>query len=284
MPAVRRRRGGRPSALGVYIVFLIVFLMAPIVLLIPMSFNSSGSLTFPPAGFSFQWYEELFTSAPYRRALRISLIVTAVSTLITLVISCLACYGIARYRFRGRSALVALLMSPLVFPHIVLGVAMIIFLNAVGLLRSVPGLVIATVVITVPYVVRILSPAMEALDPSVDDVAQVLGASRLRTLWHVVLPNVRTGLFAAGVLCGLVAFDEFTVALFITGGDTVTLPVQIYLSSYYGISPTVAAVGTLLILLSALVVLALERTLGMERVLGVPRLTSQRDETQSPAR
>jgi putative spermidine/putrescine transport system permease protein len=170
-----------------------------------------------------------------------------------------------------------LLMTPLLFPHIVLGVAMIVFLNTLGLLRSYAGLIMATVVVTVPYVVRILRPAIEALDPAVDDVAMVLGAGRVRVLWHVVLPNVRTGVFAAAVLCGLVAFDEFTIALFITGGDRVTLPVQLYLSSYYGISPTVAAVGTLLMLLSALVVIALERAVGMERVLGLPQLAFDDD-------
>jgi putative spermidine/putrescine transport system permease protein len=269
---------GRPTVLGVYIGIFIVFLMAPIVLIIPMSFNSSGSLTFPPSGLSLQWYQELFSSGPFARAFRTSLIVTVISTALSVGIGCLACYGIARYRFPGRAALVALLMSPLVFPHIVLGVAMIIFLNAIGLLRSVAGLVIATVIVTIPYVVRILSPAIQALDSSVDDVAMVLGAGRLRVLWNVVLPNVRTGLFAASVLCGLVAFDEFTVALFITGGDTVTVPVQIYLSSYYGVSPVVAAVGTLLIILSALVVIALERAVGIERVLGLPQLALREED------
>ena len=270
-PAGDRRRR-RPTLLGVYIVALIAFLMAPLILLVPMSFNASESLTFPPDGFSVQWYGELFTAPEFRRAFGNSLVVTVIATAFSLAVSCLACYGLARFRFPGRAALMGLLMSPLIFPHIVLGVAMIVFLNGLGLLRSYTGLVLAMVVVTVPYVVRILRPAIEALDPAVDDVAMVLGAGRLRVLWHVVLPNVRTGVFAAPVLCALVAFDEFTVSLFITGGDRVTLPVQLYLSSYYGISPIVAAVGTLLIVVSALVIIALERTVGMERVLGVPDL------------
>lgn len=262
-------------AMNFYIIMLIIFLMSPIALIIPMSFNGSGSLTFPPDGFSFQWYQDLFTSASYMRALRNSVIVTIIATIGSLSIGCLACYGIARYRFPGRGVLVALLMSPLIFPQIVLGLAMIMFLSTLGLLRTVTGLVIATIIVTLPYVVRTISPALETADRSHDDAAQVLGANRFQIIRYVVLPNIRAGLVAAATLCAIVAFDEFTVALFITGGDMVTLPVQIYLESYYGVSPTVAAIGTLLILLSAVAVFVLERTIGMGRVLGLPDIDDQ---------
>lgn len=261
--------------MNTYILLLIIFLLSPIALIIPMSFNSTGSLTFPPDGFSLQWYENLFASPSYMRALRNSLIVTLFATLGSLAIGCLVCYGIARYRFRGRGVLVALLMSPLIFPQIVLGLAMIMFLSTLGLLRTLTGLALASIVVTLPYVVRTISPALENADRSLDDAAQVLGANRFQVIRYVVLPNIRAGLVAAATLCAIVAFDEFTVALFITGGNMVTLPVQIYHDSYYGVSPTVAAVGTLLIVLSAAVVFVLERTIGIGRVLGLPDIPDQ---------
>lgn len=264
--------------LSCYVVMLATFLLLPILLVIPVSFNGDANLSFPPNGVSLRWYSTLFASADFGRAFVISIQSTVIATATSLVIGCLAAYAMARHRFVGRRLLAGLVMGPLVFPQIVLGLAMVMFLNTIGLVRSIPGLVLANVIITLPYVVRTLLPAFQILDSAIDEVAMVLGANRLTVLWRIVLPNVRTGLMAAGVLAGLVAFDEFTIALFITGGETVTLPVQIFLSTYYGVQPTVAALGTLLVAFSAAVVLLLERTLGMERVLG---LSQQRNDEET---
>jgi putative spermidine/putrescine transport system permease protein len=261
--------GGAPRWLKVYVALLVVFLFSPMALIVPVSFNRGATFDFPPSGLSVRWYVSLFQNADFGRAFLTSLVVAAVATILSLVVGGLAAYGLSRYRFPGRGLVTALALSPLVIPGIVLGVAMIMFFNTIGLLQSIPGLIVANVIVTLPYVVRTLTAALANLDPAVEEVAMVLGAGRLQVIWRVVVPSIAPGLVAAGVIAGLVAFDEFTIALFITGGDVVTLPVQIFQSTYYQIDPTVAAVSTLLLLFSGLVITAADRAVGFDRLFGI---------------
>lgn len=258
-----------PAWLRGYIALLVVFLFSPMLLIVPVSFNRAATFDFPPAGLSLRWYAGLLQNASFGRAFVISLVVAVVATAISLVVGGLAAYGLTRYRFPGRRLVAALALSPLVIPGIVLGVATIMFFNAIGLLQSIPGLIVADVIVTLPYVVRTVTAALANLDPSVEEVAMVLGADRFTVMWRVVVPSVAPGFMAAGVIAGLVAFDEFTIALFITGGDVVTLPVQIFQSTYYQIEPTVAAVSTLLLLFSAVVIVAADRAIGFDRMFGL---------------
>ncbi len=265
------------SWLDWYVAALILFLLSPIILVIPVSFNSGPSFNFPPLGFSFRWYDNLFHTPSFLRAFLLSCQVTIAATATSLVVGSMAAYAGVRYEFPGRRAFASLALSPLIFPQIVLGAAMIIFLSGIGMLRTTSGLIVANIVVTLPYVIRNLTAAFQNLDPAVEEVAMVLGANRFQVLWKVVLPNVRTALVSAGVLAGLVSFDEFTIALFITGGDLVTLPVQIFQSTYFGVDPTVAALGTLLIVFSGAIIFGMERLIGFERFFGVPAVAGDRD-------
>jgi putative spermidine/putrescine transport system permease protein len=266
--------------LQVYIAALVAFLFSPMLLIVPVSFNRAATFDFPPSGLSLRWYVGLLQNADFGRAFLTSIVVAVVATAISLVVGGLAAYGITRYRFPGRGFVAALALSPLVIPGIVLGVATIIFFNTIGLLHSIPGLIIAEVIVTLPYVVRTVTAALANLDPSVEEVAMVLGAGRLSVMWRIVVPSVAPAFMAAAVIAGLVAFDEFTIALFITGGDVVTLPVQIFQSTYYQIDPTVAAVSTLLLVFSGLVIVAADRTIGFDRMFGI----SVRSDGAEPAR
>ncbi len=252
-----------------YIAVLVVFLFSPMLLIVPVSFNRAATFDFPPSGVSLRWYASLLQNATFGRAFVISIAVAVVATLISLVVGGLAAYGLTRYRFPGRGFVAALALSPLVIPGIVLGVATIMFFNTIGLLHSIPGLIIADVIVTLPYVVRTVTAALANVDPSIEEVATVLGAGRLAVIWHVVVPSIAPGIMAAGIIAGLVAFDEFTIALFITGGDVVTLPVQIFQSTYYQIEPTVAAVSTLLLVFSGLIIIAADRAIGFDRMFGI---------------
>jgi putative spermidine/putrescine transport system permease protein len=275
-----RDSGRAPVWLKVYIAALVAFLFSPMLLIVPVSFNRAATFDFPPAGLSLRWYAGLLQNADFGRAFLTSIIVAVVATAISLVVGGLAAYGITRYRFPGRGFVAALALSPLVIPGIVLGVATIIFFNTIGLLHSIPGLIIAEVIVTLPYVVRTVTAALANLDPSIEEVAMVLGAGRLSVMWRIVVPSVAPAFMAAAVIAGLVAFDEFTIALFITGGDVVTLPVQIFQSTYYQIDPTVAAVSTLLLVFSGLVIIAADRTIGFDRMFGI----SVRSDTAEAAR
>jgi putative spermidine/putrescine transport system permease protein len=261
--------GRAPGWLRVYVAGLVAFLFSPMLLIVPVSFNRAATFDFPPSGLSMRWYAGLLQNASFGRAFLISVVVATVATGISLVVGGLAAYGLTRYRFRGRGFVTALALSPLVIPGIVLGVATIMFFNTIGLLQSIPGLVIADVIVTLPYVVRTVTAALANVDPSIEEVAMVLGAGRLTVVRRIVVPVIAPGFMAAAIIAGLVAFDEFTIALFITGGDVVTLPVQIFQSTYYQIEPTVAAVSTLLLLFSALVIVVADRFIGFDRMFGV---------------
>jgi len=156
-------------------------------------------------------------------------------------------------------------MTPLIFPAIVYGVAMIIALSPLKLTRTIVGLTLAHVVITLPYIVRTVGATLHGLSRTLEESAQILGANRWRTFWHVTFPLLRPGLIAGATFALIISFDEFTVSLFLTGPDLMTLPLQIYNYTEYTIDPTIAAISSLLIAMTVITVLAIERFLGFER-------------------
>lgn len=263
--AADRARSTSP-ALTVFVVIVMIFLLAPLVILIPVSLTPQSSLGLPEGGLSLQWYASLVGDAAFWGALVDSVMAAAASTLLAAVLGTPAAYAIERSSARSARWVEAFLMSPLIFPHIVLGLALIVFLTAVGIVRTLPGLVLANLVIAIPYVVRTVLPSVAGVDRAVEEATAVLGASRSRVLTTVVLPNIRSGLTAGLVLSFFVALDEFTIALFITGGDLVTLPVFLYNQTYYNVNPSVAAIGSLLLVVTAAVITAVERTVGLNRL------------------
>jgi putative spermidine/putrescine transport system permease protein len=177
----------------------------------------------------------------------------------------LASFALVRYSFPGRDALQLAFVAPLVFPAIVYGVAMLMALSPLRLTRTVLGLILAHVVITVPYVVRTVSATLQGVDRRLEESAQILGANPWRTFWYVTFPLIRPGLIAGATFSLIVSFDEFTVSLFLTGPGLMTLPLEIYHYTEFTIDPTIAAISTVLIVLSVAAIMAIERFLGFER-------------------
>jgi putative spermidine/putrescine transport system permease protein len=259
----RRRRTER--WLGWYVAGLLAFLALPIVVVIPSAFSAGVVLGFPPEGFSLRWFRNVVDRPQVLTALGVSLQVALVATAASLVLGTMAAYGLVRHRFRGRELLQLGFVAPLVFPAIVYGVAMLMVLNPLRLTRTTLGLVLAHVVITLPYVVRTVGATLHGVDRRLEESAQILGASPWRAFWHVTLPLLRPGLIAGATFSLIVSFDEFTVSLFLTGPGLMTLPLEIYHYTEFTIDPTIAAISTVLIVLSVAAILAIERFLGFER-------------------
>lgn len=263
---MRRSAGGR--LLRAYVLFAMMFLALPIAIVIPSAFGEGGALTFPPQGFSLRWFAAILERPALLAAAWNSLLIAAMATAISLVVGTLSAYTLRTYAFRGREALAMLFLTPLIFPAIVLAAAIAMVLAPLGLVRSFWGLVLAHVVVTLPYVVRTTAATLAEIDRAWEEAALTLGADPWRGFRTVTLPLLRPGLFAGATFSLIISFDEFTVSLFLVGSGMMTLPIEMYNYAEYSLDPTLAAVSTLLILFTVLAVMAVERTVGLGKQFG----------------
>jgi putative spermidine/putrescine transport system permease protein len=261
--AARRRRAER--LLGWYVAAVLVFLALPIAVVIPSALSAGTTLAFPPQGLSLRWFQNVAAKPEFLRALGVSLWIALVATALSLTLGTLAAIGLVRHRFPGRDAAQLLFVAPLIFPAIVYGVSLLMVLGPLKLTRTALGLVLAHVVITLPYVVRTVGATLHGVDRRLEESARILGAGPWRTFRHVTFPLIRPGLIAGGTFSLIVSFDEFTVSLFLTGPGFQTLPLEIYHYTEFTIDPTIAAISTVLIVMSVLAIALIERFLGFER-------------------
>jgi putative spermidine/putrescine transport system permease protein len=251
--------------LGWYVGAVLVFLLVPILVVIPSAFSEDTSLSFPPHGFSLRWFQNAWDTTTFLDAFWVSVKLAVISGLAALVIGTLASFALVRFRFRGRRALEMLFMTPIVFPAIVLAVGITMVLGSLDLLRNFWGLVIAHTVIVVPYVIRTVSANLAEIDVAYEEAAATLGAHPIRVFLQVTLPMLRPGLTAGAVFAAIMSFDEFTVSLFLVGPGMMTLPLEIYYYTEFHLDPTVAAISTVLLLVTALMVVLVERFVGLRK-------------------
>lgn len=252
----------------IVIVALFLFLLAPVLLVLPMSFSADAFLVWPPSGFSTRWYVALARDNGLLGAAGNSLILAILVCVAALVIALPAALVLARGRFPGQAAIVALLSAPLLLPTIVLALALLIVFVGYGLLGSWPGLILAHLLVGLPYAVRVLMTAVSTLPPAVEEAAASLGATPWSVFRRVTLPLMMPGVAAATAIVFLVSFDEVVISLFVVGPKLTTLPVALFHYVESRTDPLVAAVSALLVVLTLAVVLILERALGLARALG----------------
>jgi putative spermidine/putrescine transport system permease protein len=261
------RRYLRPAtALNAFSVLVYVFLLAPLVVVVAASFNSADFLSFPPSGFSLRWYQSLWESEVWGESFRLSLTVMAVVTPLALLIGTLAAYALIRYSFRGKGLIMTLIMAPMVMPQIVLGIALLTYFSALGLLDSLVGLVLGHLVVTLPFAVRLVSISVHNLDPALERAAQNLGATPLQIFRLVTLPLLRPGLVAGAIFAAILSFGELAVTLLIAGARTTTLPLRIFNYTEYNFDPTINAVSTIFVLLALVLIIGLDRLIGLVRM------------------
>jgi putative spermidine/putrescine transport system permease protein len=249
-------------------VLMLVFMLAPIVLVVWMSFTPAAFFVLPTTQFSLRWYEEALSYPGFVDAFFLSIELAAIASLVAIAASFLAAYGLVRFRPPGSAALMAFFLSPLLVPAVVFGIAMLQFVNRVGLYNKLIGLLLAHVVLVVPFAIRSLEVTLRAVPEELEWAAMILGRSRLGTLIRVTLPLCARGLVTAFLFCFLLSFSEVTTTIFMTGPGLQTLPVRIYNYMSDRIDPTVAAVSALVVMVS-LALLVILNLLG-----GLRRLTS----------
>jgi putative spermidine/putrescine transport system permease protein len=255
-------------AFRVLVAALFVFLLAPVLLVLPMSFSADNYLGWPPSGWSLRWYIALWHEQALGQALRVTIVLALIVTAASLLLGLCAALALVRGKFVGREAVSVLLSAPLLLPTIVLGLAVLMVFVTHGLIGSWPGLVLAHLLITLPYAVRLLVTALSTLPPSVEEAAASLGAPPLRVLLLITLPMISSGIVAATAIVFLISFDEVVVSLFVVGPRLTTLPVALYHYIESHADPLVAAVSVLMICVTLLFIVILDRTVGLRRALG----------------
>ena len=236
----------------------VVFLYAPIVILLIFSFNDSAVPTFPLSGFTFHWYRAFVENADLRDALETSAIIAALSSVGAVVLGVLASIALTRRRFRGKAAVSALLLSPLVIPYLVFGIALLLLFHQLGVPRSLLTVVIGHVVISLPYTILVLVPRLDQIDASLEEAAFDLGATRLRTFRSITLPLILPAVVSAFLIAFTTSFDEYAVASFVVG-TRVTFPIYLYSALRFPDQlPQVIAVAVVVLLVSLTVVIGAE--------------------------
>jgi putative spermidine/putrescine transport system permease protein len=248
------------------VVLLLAFMTLPTVVVIAVSFNPTAILSFPPAGLSLRWYENVLTYPQFQKAAVNSLMVTGGAVLLALPVGTLAALALERGRLRAPSVWAAVLLSPLVVPGVAAGLGFLIFAAALGLLRSRAVLVVAHVALVLPFVVRSVWVSVRNLDPALERAAQSLGATPWRTFRRVTLPLLRPGLFAGLLFAIVVSLNEFVVSLFISNRVTEILPVAMFTYVVNYTDPTIAALSSLFIVATFVVVWLADRYLDLARV------------------
>ena len=238
---------------------VIVFLAAPTFFIVPVSFTEEGFLTWPPKGFSLQWYETVFAdSSPYPAAFLRSVLVALFAGFFAMLIGVPAAFMLVRKQFFGKSAIFAFLVSPIITPHIILAVSLFYLFARLHLIGTYLGLILGHTVITMPYVIVTVMAVIKNYDLRLDQAAWTLGAGKLKTLWFVTFPIIKGGLIAAFMFAFIISFDELTMAIYLTGGEFATLPKHMWVDAIMRVNPTLAAVATLMLLFMTAIILVSE--------------------------
>lgn len=246
-------------ALHIFLAGIVVFMLSPIVFVILSSFNSSSINLFPPEGFSFRWYTTVFSHEPFRAGFVNSFVVAGTSSLLSLTIGTMAAFALVRHHIRWSSLCRSLFFSPLIVPRVAIGLAVfVLFIRwATPLQGTNQGLALVHAVLTLPFVITIVSANLALLDPALEEAAQDLGGGPIRTFWHVTLPQVRSGLIVAAVFAFITSFDEVETSIFLLNPPNTTLPIQMFIYMEQWQNPTLAALSTLLIACTVIPVLVL---------------------------
>ncbi|MEW6262439.1 MAG: ABC transporter permease [Thermodesulfobacteriota bacterium] len=250
------------SVAGIY-----TFLLLPIVIVLLASVSPTSYLTFPPKGFTLAWYAKAMTQSQYVDGFKFSLVLAAATVVISSAIGVMASLALMRFNFPGKELINAFVMSPLIFPMVIIGIALLQFFSLLRLSGSFAGLLVGHVIITFPYMIRTISASLHRFDVSLEEAAWTLGANRWRAFLHVTFPLIRPGIVAGAVFAFIVSFDNVPVSIFLQGVTQSTLPVVIFSYIEYGVDPTIAAISTMLIGLTGAAMYFIERWVGISRIV-----------------
>ncbi len=241
------------------------FLIAPIVIVIPLSFNAvpfftftEAMLTFDPSGYSLKWYEDFFTSLNWQGAVKNSFVIAVFATAISTVLGTVAALGLSRQEMPYKSVVMGLLISPMIVPLIISAAGMYFFYSKVGLSSTHIGVILAHAALGTPFVVITVTATLVGFDHSLVRAAATLGASPQRTFFKIIVPLILPGVISGALFAFITSFDEVVVVLFVGSYEQRTIPWQMFSGIREQISPTILAVATLLVIVSIMLLSSVE--------------------------
>lgn len=246
---------------------VVLFLLGPLLLTVVVSFTSSSVYSLPPPEWSLRWYAAVGRKSGFWDSVWLSVSLASLSTLLALVLGTAAAIAVTRGQFRGREAIATFAVSPLMMPGLVVGVAMLQFFRQLGLRDAWTSLMVAHVVVTLPFVVRTLLAALERFDFSLIDAARTLGLSYPQAVLKVLAPNLAPAFLTSGLFAFLASMDNYPVSIFLTDARNKTLPIKMLQYLEEQPDPTLAAISTGLILLALVVLMIGSRTVGLNRMI-----------------
>jgi putative spermidine/putrescine transport system permease protein len=254
-----------PFLLGAMVVGVCAFVLAPTVLAVLASFSSGDQIAFPPPGWSFKWYTVAFENEAVLHSIALSAGIAAAVTAISTIAGTAAALAINHHNFRGRGIVKSILMLPLTLPAIVLGLAILFALPALGLKNGPVATAIGHCIIGVPYASYLVLSSLSNYDLTLERASATLGASRFQTFRWITWPLIKDGIVVSATFCFLLSFDNVAISLFLSRGDT--LPLRLMQLIQSNADPSVAAISTALVVLSVILMVPLARAMRPDRLL-----------------
>ncbi len=239
------------------------FIFAPLIIIVLTSFGPDDYIAFPPNGFSFKWFVNIFQSKMFMRTFQISIKVAIIATIFALILGIPAAYSLSRARFKGKSIIQNLFFSPIIVPGIVFGFSIFNYIVIKMRLPIYSSLLVGHTIVVIPYIIRVIASSLESFDYSIEEAAMSLGASKLKTFVLVVFPNITSSIIAAFMLAFINSFNNVPVSIFLTGPGVSTLPISMMSYVEYNYDPTVSALSVLLMIMTVIIMFIIEKTLGL---------------------
>ena len=248
---------------------VMVFILAPLVVTVAISVGTSPFAAFPPRGFTLDWYLQVLTDPEFQASLGFSTSLAVGATGGALALGVPAAFALARHEFPGRAAASAALLSPLIFPVLITGVALLQMFATLNSNNTPVNMLLAHVLVTMPYVVRTVSASLALADISLEDAARTLGAGRWRLFRRITVPQIAPGLAAGALFAFMVSFDNFPISLWLADAQHNPVPILVFQRIANVFDPSIAAISSLMIVLAMAIVVALERVIGLQRAVAV---------------
>jgi putative spermidine/putrescine transport system permease protein len=252
--------------LAVITIGVLGFILSPIWITIVVSLNAGNYIVFPPKGISLKWYQAFFTDYQWMMVFKNSLMIALPTMLFSTAVGVAAALGYMKHRFRGRNVINLLIMMPFLVPGILIGISLLMFAHRIGLAGTYAVVVAGHSLWGIPTVFLLVQAVLAGYDFNVEDAARDLGATPIKTFFLITLPRIKIGVFTAMIFSFITSFGEFSIALFLTAPDTMTMPVQIWNSLKYEVSPIVASVSTVMILTTLVGIGIAAKFIGVKKI------------------
>ncbi len=258
----------RKSKLVTIITILVyIFLIGPLLVIMAASFSDTSYLTFPGKGFTLKWFQQVIQLHSFGKAAMTSIIIALSGTGIALVFGVPAAYAVNKYSFRQKDAVEAIFLSPVLIPIIVLGFITLRYVVLAFHIPNMLGLLIGHTLLSLPYIMRVVTASLSNFDFSVEEAARSLGAGQNYTFFRIVLPNIKSGIAAACMMAIINSFNDVSLSAFLTSAKVTMLPIEMMNYVEYHFDPTIAALSTILMVITMAVMLLIEKTLGLKSVM-----------------